>query len=270
MISIIIPTYEQEELLQQCLSRLLDQLEGYTAEIIVVNNHPTKMLRSEISDSRVKYERYATITSPYAARNYGISIAKYEHILLLDSKSHIGPKYIETAFTIARNNDYDLTGGEIKVINIKTTLQLAHAIRYLRTAPKYFHGKASALTTNMLVRREVYALLGGFKETRSGNDVDFVERANEKGLSVNYEPKLLIYYPSKTDQEVISFLNRVAKSGRSHTSILSIRPPNPRPINMRLYDLKVKVSIGKWIHLYIVLWYFRFLLLKSSKVKSSG
>lgn len=97
-ISIVIPVYNGEKILNQCLESVLNQTyENY--EVIVVNNNSTDGTKDIISefqkrDNRIKYafEKYI---SRGAARNAGIRIAVGEIIAMTDGDCIVPENWIE-------------------------------------------------------------------------------------------------------------------------------------------------------------------------------
>lgn len=262
MLSIVIPTYDQPHYLQESLTTLVDQLSTTVDyEIVVVDNSAQYNKNVELISSIIKYIHASDYRNPYTSRNFGANFASGETLLFLDSKSLVGDTFASTLKGKIISNEYDIIGGEISVVcsSEDSLFSLAHAVCYLRTNPKYFRGRPSALTTNMLLKKSVWEALGGFKETRSGNDVEFIARARAAGYKVAYDPDLLVHYPAKSPAEVIQFLKRIAKNGQNKVGLLSLRPPRPGPINMRLKDIGVKLSIWRWVQLYFTIWYVRFL-----------
>lgn len=105
-VSVIIPTYNREQILEKCLRALLDQT--YPAgrcEIIVIDDGSTDGTRAmveRVSDehraragfSPITY-RYRKHTSISAARNEGINLARGELVIFLDSDIVTKPDFIE-------------------------------------------------------------------------------------------------------------------------------------------------------------------------------
>lgn len=99
-ISIIVPTYNQAEYLDECLQSVLDQT--YTDwECIIVDDGSTDDTEKLIEhwllkDERFKYSK-KTNGGVSSARNLGIQKATAEWILPLDGDDKIAPQYLELA-----------------------------------------------------------------------------------------------------------------------------------------------------------------------------
>lgn len=90
MISIIIPTYNREKVILRAVNSILQQsLSEY--EIIIVDDGSkdnTRNLIKTISCNKIKYF-YIENSGAANAKNYGVSKAKYEYIMFLDSDDEI-------------------------------------------------------------------------------------------------------------------------------------------------------------------------------------
>lgn len=120
MISIVIPVYNAESLLNLTLDTLLNQVDN-ECEIILVNDGST-------DNSAVICETYAdaynNITvihqnnfGPSVARNNGLKLAKGEYITFLDSDDHVNPNWYSIISTTIKNNAPDLiiTGFQMSI-----------------------------------------------------------------------------------------------------------------------------------------------------------
>ena len=87
LISVVIPTYNRNELIRETINSVLAQT--YTnIEIIIVDDcstDNTKAVINNIGDPRIRYICHATNLGGAAARNTGIDAAKGEYIAFLDS-----------------------------------------------------------------------------------------------------------------------------------------------------------------------------------------
>lgn len=97
MVSIIIPTYNRENVIERAINSILKQT--YTSyEIIVVDDGSadnTKDVIEKIQDSRIRYIALQENQGVAHARNIGIQGAKYEYIAFLDSDDEWLPNKLE-------------------------------------------------------------------------------------------------------------------------------------------------------------------------------
>lgn len=111
LISIIVPVFNSEQYVQQCLDSLVNQTyknieviciddgsEDKSADIIIEYVH---------KDKRIKYERINN-SGVSIARNKGISLANGDYIMFVDADDWIDNETCESALIIAMQNDTDV------------------------------------------------------------------------------------------------------------------------------------------------------------------
>ena len=109
-VSVIVPIYNAEKYLRQCLDSVLNQsLEDI--EIILIDDGSTdgcaEICKEYISDSRVVYYRKEN-EGLAAARADGISRASGEYLGFVDSDDYIKPEMYEKMYNAAKSNDSDI------------------------------------------------------------------------------------------------------------------------------------------------------------------
>lgn len=113
MVSIIIPVYNVEKYIQRCLESLVNQtFDDY--ELIIVNDGSPDNSEKIIK----KYEKkYKNIIRYYKkengglsdARNYGLSKAKGEYVIFVDSDDYVENTFVKKLYDKAIENDSDIT-----------------------------------------------------------------------------------------------------------------------------------------------------------------
>ena len=112
LISIIVPIYNVEDYLRQCLDSILEQTLSHF-EVILVNDGSTDssgdICREYVEkDSRFHYfEKENGGLSD--ARNYGIERARGEYLTFIDSDDYIDPLHLEYLYNTLMNNDADIS-----------------------------------------------------------------------------------------------------------------------------------------------------------------
>ena len=112
MISIIIPVYNVEKFIRQCLDSILSQsYKNY--EVILIDDKSKDSSLDIIREYETKYSNFFVIenkknSGPGASRNKGIDKAKGEYIMFIDSDDYIEPNTLEDAFNAAKKYDADV------------------------------------------------------------------------------------------------------------------------------------------------------------------
>ena len=121
-VSVIIPIYNVEEYLKECLDSLVNQtLNGI--EVLMVNDGSTDT-SGEIAESYAKkYPNFYLETKSNGgqgqARNYAISHAKGEYITFLDADDYVSEDAYEKMYQMSENGKIDIITGNVKRFNSK-------------------------------------------------------------------------------------------------------------------------------------------------------
>lgn len=109
-VSVIIPIYNVEEFLRECLESVIDQT-LQEIEIICVNDG-TKDNSMDIVKEYVPKDKRIIIVNKTngglsSARNTGMDIASGEYLYFLDSDDYLRPQTLEKLYGLAKENDLD-------------------------------------------------------------------------------------------------------------------------------------------------------------------
>ena len=129
MISIIVPVYNVEQYLRQCLDSIINQTYG-NIEIIVIDDGSTDGCPQICDEYRERDGRVAVFHTENrglsAARNLGIGKANGEWIMFVDSDDWVDTTFCELPYRTARENRADLVifnwtvvDGENRIANAK-------------------------------------------------------------------------------------------------------------------------------------------------------
>ena len=110
-ISIIIPVYNTEKYIKECIESIIKQTYK-NIEIIIVNDGSTDNSVNIIKDYQKKYKRIKVINQknkgPSAARNNGIKHSEGDYILFVDSDDWIEENMVEKMINSINNKETDL------------------------------------------------------------------------------------------------------------------------------------------------------------------
>lgn len=122
MLSIIIPVYNSEKYLPQCLESVFSQdLDPADYEVIVINDGSTDHSKDIISEFQKKHSNLILINQANqgvsVARNAGIETAKGEYILFVDADDLLFSNSVSGACQYAVSSNLDLLYVKISYIN---------------------------------------------------------------------------------------------------------------------------------------------------------
>ena len=169
-VSVVIPLYNKEKYIERSITSVLSQTHNYF-EIIVVNDGstdggPEKV--AEIKDDRIRILTQDNLGES-AARNKGISEAKYELIAFLDADDQWEPEFLENCVRIAEKfPDIGMIGVAFKIIAPKEKI-IYPQYKYVPVEEgviedffKAAFKRDPVCSSSVVVRKEVFVNLGGF------------------------------------------------------------------------------------------------------------
>ena len=115
-VSVIIPIYNTEQYLKQCLDSIINQT-FKDIEIICINDCSTDNSLQIIKEYQLKDERFVLIdlkqnNGQGYARNEGLKIAKGKYIVFVDSDDWVSNNYIEFLYTQIEKYNLDMVSAE--------------------------------------------------------------------------------------------------------------------------------------------------------------
>lgn len=205
LISIIIPSYNQAEFLEECLVSVIDQTYQHW-ECIIINdgsNDNTDVIAKkwQLKDSRIKYLLIEN-SGVSVARNIGIQLAKGEWILPLDSDDKIAKDYLELA-SMKFNSDYRL---------IYCNAEKFGDVNGVWNLPTYSYSyilRKNIIFCSAFFRKKDWEKVGGYnsKMIYGQEDWDFWLSILNKYDNVYKIPKVCFFYRIKKKSRNMDFDN---------------------------------------------------------------
>lgn len=110
-VSVIIPVFNAENYLEECLHSVLNQT-LQNIEVIIIDDKSTDKSREIaekfLSDRRIRYILHDKNKGVSAARNRGIDLANGEYIYFLDADDYISPNMLMTMYNISKKYNADI------------------------------------------------------------------------------------------------------------------------------------------------------------------
>lgn len=117
-VSVIIPVYNDEKYLKQCVESVLTQT--YTnLEIILVDDGSTDHTPEICEEYREKYDQIRVLHKKNggvgSSRNAGLALATGEYILFIDNDDWLEKYHIEELYKLAKENNADIAAGNFNI-----------------------------------------------------------------------------------------------------------------------------------------------------------
>jgi len=203
-VSIIVPAYNEAEVISASLSSLLELRYPYY-EIIAVDDGSTdatfeKMKEFEGNHYGVRVQVFRKENSGKAdTLNHGIRRSKAPIVVCMDSDSRLTPDALRYAVRHFQDQCVGAVAGNVKVINrhnIWTKLQALEYIEGLnivRKAQAFFRSVNVIPGPIGIFRRTAIEATGGYDSDTFAEDFDMTVKILADGWKINYEPKAVAY-----------------------------------------------------------------------------
>lgn len=200
-VSVIIPVYNSEKTIQQCIETVLDNKYS-DFEVIVVDDCSTDNSRKIISHILRKrpftFLKNKENRGPGFTRNQGIRRAKGDIILLLDSDSYVPENWIEQHVRAHEEIPAHIIGGGIEGVHSTISGRCDGYFNSCLSVPgskNFFLKRFHLSTNNMSVKKKVFEKIGYFiEDAKSGEDVVFCHLALKNKLKIYFKSDIAIHH----------------------------------------------------------------------------
>ncbi|MEZ4818338.1 MAG: glycosyltransferase, partial [Bdellovibrionota bacterium] len=204
-ITIIIPTYEREKMLIDCLFAINKQTCGrdkFEVRVIDDATPNSDVKKSKVLANHFDFELSYTVQEkggPAKARNLGAQNAKGEIIVFLDDDTLPDKEWLSELVKALENSDFDGVGGITENVKNETLSEkLLHHIDHLISPIDPKSGEITFLVTvNAAFYKKAFDEVGGFDEgfkLPSGEDIDLGYRMRTQGFKFGHARKALVYH----------------------------------------------------------------------------
>ena len=212
-VSVIIPCYNGEALIRRCLDGLISQTYP-TFEIVVVDDASTDGTLGVLKEfPSVRLVQNVENRGPAFSRNRGIEASGGEILVFLDADCEVDdPDWLARHVRLQAACPGGIVGGGIIGSGEGP---IARADAYCHWLTNIPHGGRRAVsrlsgrghlrfsrhlvTTNMCLTRAVWLAVGPFEESlRTGEDLEFCERAVSRGFTLWLQPDITVRHHDRT------------------------------------------------------------------------
>jgi len=203
-LSIVVPAYNEAEVIQASLGSLLELRYPYY-EIIAVDDGSTdgtyeKMRAFEGNHYGVQVQVFRKENSGKAdALNYGIRRSRAPIVVCMDADSRLTPDALRYAVKHFKDPHVGAVAGNVKVINRHNIWTKLQALEYIEGLNIVRKAQAYFRTVNVIpgpigiFRRRAIEGTGGYDSDTFAEDFDMTVKMLADGWKIHYEPKAIAY-----------------------------------------------------------------------------
>jgi len=227
MISVLIPAWNEEQHIRDCIESVVEQDTDHEYELIVVDDNSTDSTPEKLQILSRRHD----ITILTNDKNRGVlgstqraySESSGEFVLRLDADSTLKPGSIDAIHRELQA--YDIVYGKVYVSNTDKLHPAACAVGKERGNGSYYGAGCVAL------RREIVKNFGGFDNLRQNVEIEVINLAPKHGWTVQKTPDVAI--DSAFPESIREWLPRKLTSGAIYLRECADNPSEFKPLELR-------------------------------------
>lgn len=186
-IDVLVPVYNGVETIQECLDSIFSQASrGFEIKVYVCNDASTdntkNVLSKYIEKKSIIYFENKVNLGYLRTFNKLLGLSTSEYIAFLDSDDKYESEKIKNQFEFLENNeDISLVGVNFFRFTKKAKINTSKLpVKHNEILSALLDSKESVCCSSLMIRREVYLKIGGYREYfigKVGEDVDWILRA---------------------------------------------------------------------------------------------
>jgi len=230
-ISVVIPVFNAEKTIGQCLASVWEQ-SSRPFEIIIVNNKSTDETWKIVGEFIGRHPELAARCvdedrqGPSFARNCGAKLAKGDIIAFIDADCVADASWLHRLSESFGNSNIGAVAGSIIGFDRQTLIGKFHSLFTMRRLPesRMFHEfklvSGGFPTANLAIRRTAFEEIGGFSEDMPffAEDYDLCARVYSKGYPIYYNGEAIVFHQHR--QDVWSTWRQSYGFGTGHAPLL--------------------------------------------------
>lgn len=223
MISVIIPSYNSENIIEKCLDSLTKQSYRGEYEIILVDSSEDNTPHIVVSNyPQIQVIRFDQKTDPGTARNAGIGKAKGELIAFIDSDCIATRDWLEKIAKVHAESSYRVVGGVVSNGNPEHDLVgwAGYFAEFREFLPEISKQEVMHIPTcNISYKKEVFLEFGTF-QGRYYPQEDLVYNYNlrQNGEKILLDPQIQVQHVHRSQMR--DFLHHQKKIGTITARVL--------------------------------------------------
>jgi glycosyltransferase involved in cell wall biosynthesis len=221
-VTLVVPMRNEEDSIVALLRSIERQVEP-PDEVIFVDGGSTDRTVTVLRDAIGANSTFRVIeageATPGRGRNVGIGAAQHEWIALTDAGIHLEENWLKELKTALSDEHVAVVYGNYEP-TADTFFERCAALLYAH--PKLFRGTGwmrGPFIASSMMRRDVWARVGGFRDLRAAEDLIFMEKIEAEGFKQAWVPSATVWWRPQstwlgTLRRFIAFSKANARAGR--------------------------------------------------------
>lgn len=232
LVTVVIPTLNEERSLSACLDSVLSQTYD-NIEVIVADGGSTDRTRDLVAAYAESDPRVRLIDNPRkvppAALNEAVRVMGSDWLVRIDGHSTVAPDYVERAVGHLRAGEWGGVGGRKDAVGLTgqgRAIAAALGSRFGVGNSTYHHGTSSQVVDHVpfgAYPKTVIEEVGGWDESLPTNeDYEFDHRVRSTGRELLFDPAMVIAWECRPT--IRAFWRQYRRYGRGKASVVRLHP----------------------------------------------
>ena len=261
-VSVILPFYNVEKYIAECLDSILDQ-DFRAFEVIAVDDGSPDGTRAIVEEYAARDPRLRIVTRANgglgAARNTGVQHARGRYLTFVDSDDRLPPGALRALVTSAEETGSDIVVGSVRRFDSNKTWR-AHWVERVQmverkaiTVPDFLPLLRNLYTWDKLFRKDFYDAQGlQFREGVSYEDQPIVTQLLARAKSIDVITDVVYEYRAREDRSSISQQTATLRDLRFRIDAWDIsREVLQKETSQEIYDGWLQTLFDSHFHWYL-------------------
>jgi cellulose synthase/poly-beta-1,6-N-acetylglucosamine synthase-like glycosyltransferase len=228
--SIVIPTYNEEDYIENCVnSILIQEYDQSLIEILIVDGNSTDSTRNIVQELIRKNENIRLLDNPVSktphALNIGAKNSSGDVVIILGAHTEIDKNFVKYNNQFLQEKGVKVTGGtqeNVGTTYIQKLIGKVMQMPFAMGSANYRWSKKEQFVDTVVYaayRRELFDELGYFEENFTiSEDAEFNWRIRNAGHRIFYSPKIKSYYYPRSSLK--RFFKQIFRYGILRVNVL--------------------------------------------------
>lgn len=200
ILSVIIPSYNSEGYILECLKTVSEQRTTFRFEILVVDSSkqsPEKLIQNDYPEVRVIHLNQRAY--PGVARNIGVKNSRGKIIVFTDTDCQVSNGWLQKIFDSFADNNYVVGGAVLNGTSGNIIGTMEYILEFNGFLPEGRSRQVPFIPTcNIAISKHIFTQVGMLEEQIKGSDLSFCKKLTEAGIPIIFDPSIAVTHHNRT------------------------------------------------------------------------
>lgn len=225
-ISVLLPAHNEEDVIKETISSILDSDYPGEIEVIVINDGSTDNTAEIVKEMQKKNKQIRLFNTNHIGKskalNFGATKARFNYLLFLDADSSIDKDTLREIIQPLYDKKIGASSGSVRAKITSNPLTWFQDFEYILSSGwRYISSliySVSVLPGFFAIRKDVFMKIGGFSADTLTEDFDITLSIKKSGYEATVNPKAIMY--TTTPSNIKSIFKQRVRWGRGNFQVI--------------------------------------------------